>query len=669
MFVPFFGFVIGILAAGFYTFPSKIIWTLFVCISVLSVLLIVFPSTQHWLVFVVQFGLLGLTITALQNQRLGDNHYTNSAPQSGYYKAEIAEQPRPTNRAIRLTLRLAEVSKISKTISGNVFLYVPKKWETLDMKTGDVILFKTHFQTIEPPKNPNEFDYQNYMHLHQVYWQGYTAAFKLLSRDDSSIQSKVDELRSTLLGIIESLDLSDEEKAVSSALLLGYRYNLSNDTEQAFAGAGAMHVLAVSGLHVGILYMITAFLLKLDKRKRHRNHWSKVAMVLIIIWSYAFLTGLSPSVNRAALMFTFVSLGALIKRQPSAYQAILSSAFVLLIYNPNNLFEVGFQLSYAAVFGILYIQPKLYYLLPAKGKWYDKIWAITTVSIAAQVATFPFGLYYFHQFPVLFLVSNLIVIPAAYVLMCYGLVMLTVSLIIPLSGVLIVPYKWILWLMINSVHMVESVPYAVIKGISISRLELILFVILAFALISALFEKRKRSVFLFMFCSLFLLSSFVWHWRSAHQEKSITFYSIKRQTAFSVRHGKTGILLADENLMNDESKMRFHINHHLWASGARYNRFPLSAEVDSTSITQSNGCTDVMGQRILLLTNPKDTIKISLNPDFIFVTGTVFPPKDIPQTVNVILQNGLTESARMAWLNLPKCSDLSDGFARFKIEE
>ena len=619
--------------------------------------------------FLVQFGLIGLTITALQNQRLADNHYTISSPQSGYFKAEIAEQARPTNRAIRLTLRLAEAANTSKNISGRVFLYVPKKWADLNLKTGDVILFKTQFQAIEPPKNPNEFDYQNYMHLHQVYWQGYAAEFKRLSRDDSSIPGQVDQLRNTLLGVIQSLDLSEEEKAVSSALLLGYRYNLSNETERAFAGAGAMHVLAVSGLHVGILYMITAFLLKLDKRKRHRNHWSKVAMVLIIIWSYALLTGLSPSVNRAALMFTFVSLGALIKRQPSTYQAILSSAFVLLIYNPNNLFEVGFQLSYAAVFGILYIQPKLYYLLPAKGKWYDKIWAITTVSIAAQVATFPFGLYYFHQFPLLFLVSNLIVIPAAYLLMCYGLVMLTISLIFQLPAALIVPYKWILWFMIKSVHMVESVPHAVLNGISISRLELMLFVILAFALVSALFEKRKRSAFIFLFCTLFLFSSLAWHWHMAHQEKSITFYSIKRQTAFSVRHGKTGFLLADETLINNESKMHFHINHHLWANGARYTKFPLSAEVDSTSIAQSNGCTAVMGQRILRLTKPKDTSKLSLNPNFIFVTGTVFPPREIPESATIILQNGLIDSVRNAWLNLPNCNDLSDGYAQFNIEK
>ena len=181
------------------------------------------------------------------------------------------------------------------------------------------------------------------------------------------------------------MNLEHDEKAIASALLLGYRGMLSDETSTSFANAGAMHVLAVSGLHVGILYMVVAFFLRLDRKKAHRNNWKKVMITLIIIWSYALLTSLSPSVTRAAVMFSFMAIGGLLKRRTSSLQAIIASALFLLLIKPNYLFEVGFQLSYAAVFGIIQLQPRIYHLIPPiRNRALDYAWQITAVSIAAQ---------------------------------------------------------------------------------------------------------------------------------------------------------------------------------------------------------------------------------------------------------------------------------------------
>jgi competence protein ComEC len=368
-----------------------------------------------------------------------------------------------------------------KPLEGTIYLYVPKDSMYQTSLPGDKILFNARLNLIPPPKNPHEFDYRNYLHLHQVYAQGYTTDAKIITTEKWSIMRWASSFRAELLMLIDEMNLEADEKAIASALLLGYRHFITDETIQAFAGAGAMHVLAVSGLHVGILYMVVAFFLKVDRRKPHKNNWRKVLVIIAIIWMYAILTGLSPSVTRAAVMFTFLAVGGLMKRKTSSIQAIIASAMVLLAFNPNYLFEVGFQLSYAAVFGIIYLQPKIYRLIPRiPNRMLDYAWQITAVSIAAQAATFPLSVYYFHQFPLLFVFSNLFVIPLAFLTMGYGLFVLIVSIFTGVLSWLIWPLKGLLWLMINGVGLIEEIPHAVVTQLWIGRVEIILYLILIF---------------------------------------------------------------------------------------------------------------------------------------------------------------------------------------------
>ncbi len=230
------------------------------------------------------------------------------------------------------------------------------------------------------------------------------------------------KLATHLLAEISSL----REAQTISALVLGKRDELNKEVIANFSAAGAMHVLAVSGLHVGILLMIIRFFFKQILRDALPK-WFEITCTLLLIWTFAFITGLSASVVRAACMFSFIICGTFYKKDISIYPILAASALCMLVYNPYLITEVGFQLSYAAVIGIVFFTPKLQVNLPtSKYTIINTISTITCVSIAAQLATAPIALLYFHQFPTYFILSNLVVIPCAFLIVITGIIKLLV---------------------------------------------------------------------------------------------------------------------------------------------------------------------------------------------------------------------------------------------------
>ena len=330
---------------------------------------------------------------------------------------------------------------------------------------------------------------------------------------------------------------------------------------------------------------------------------------------------------------------------------IIGSAIFLLAYNPNYLFDVGFQLSYSAVFGIVYLQSGFYNLLPKLRFWLvDQIWKITTVSIAAQAATFPLSVYYFHQFPLFFIVSNLIVIPLAWLLMYFGIFMLAVS-------VFMVPPTWLIWifqsllgLMTQSVHLVENLPHAVLQGLHWSRFDLVLITLLVYLFADAFWKKKKWALISSVAIAAFLSLKFSAEAIQNTAKQEITFYSIPKKTAIEIRLGTDAILLADSMLLQDKDAMLFFIRHNLWA-GSISNTLEFELEKASSSAYHryKNGVLDVFSHRILLYSEPIDSLKFNLNPTHIFVTRNIIPPKYLPHNCMVILQKGVNQKTVQVW--------------------
>lgn len=333
----------------------------------------------------------------------------------------------------------ARIDSLSHQKTGKVHLYVRKNGAAnCPLGYGDKVALAMPPFRLPAPKNPHEFNYQQYMAGQNIYYQQFVdvADVKILEKGSkSSVMATAINLRNEFAGLIDQHVAGEQERAIAQALILGIRDGLDQETKRSFSASGAMHVLAVSGLHVGIIIIIISFLLKPINKKKGGKIVSTVVQISFL-WFLAMVTGLSPSILRAVTMFSIIIIGQAFYSRPSIYNSLALSAFVLLWYDPNFMFSVGFQLSYIAVLGIVYIYPKIYGRLTFYAWLPDKIWSVTCLSVAAQLATFPLTLYYFHQFPVYFLISNLVVIPAAFLIMSLGIALIALgyTVVAPLIG-------------------------------------------------------------------------------------------------------------------------------------------------------------------------------------------------------------------------------------------
>lgn len=568
-------FCTGILLTNFYKIPVAFVQVFtvvtFLIFVVFSINLFFFKHQTRF-VFGISVLLLCFSLGAWCSQlyqRQDQVPKINSFTNHGIYRLQLTQSPIDKVYAFRTE---AKVSRLDSSVKlhTKALLYFQK--DTLNPSIpafGDVYIFTGSLKTLQAPQNPYEFDYKNYLNLRSVYLNGYVGLENrvLQTSDSTSFMARVTAYRAKLLAHIDAWNLPPKQTQISKALLLGYRNDVDADLLKAYSAVGAMHVLAVSGLHIGIVYLVLEKLLFFLRRKREKI--LKSLLLIFALWVYACLTGLSPSVVRASTMFTFVALGLAFKRNTSIYNTLLVSALFLLFIKPTYLFEVGFQLSYLAVFGIVWLQPKFQKLINPPTWILRQIWAITTVSIAAQIATFPLGLYYFHQFPGLFLVSNLIVIPLITVLMYVGLLLLFISVVFQPIAWLVSVYSWFLGLMNAGVAGVERWDIFLFEQIHISRLELVLFYLLIGFTFHYLFTKNYRWLVLSFSIAISLQLFQIWENYTLANTNELTVYRIKNQDAIAFRQGHQMYFLADTALLHNDGKLTFHAKHHWWASNAK----------------------------------------------------------------------------------------------------
>ena len=336
----------------------------------------------------------------------------------GQYVARIYEPPVEREKTVKALVELRGVRSDSSSYAmrGKLVVYLQKTDAALHLSYGDIIAFDAVVEAVPPPKNPNEFDYQRYLRRRGVTGRVYLKEDDWLPtgiRVGNPLFSFASRFRDRLLLAMKRSGITEDVFGVGAAILLGYDESLSSELRQQYVAAGSMHILCVSGMHVGIIYLLASYLLGFVGKGKKMARIRKI-LLLALIWFYALLTGLSPSIIRSALMISMMILGELIHRKGNLINSIAASAFVLLLVNPCNLFSMGFQLSYAAVAGIVLLQRPVYLLVYIQNKYLDKVWEITTVSLAAQVATMPFTVYYFNQFTPYFWLSNLLMTPLSF---------------------------------------------------------------------------------------------------------------------------------------------------------------------------------------------------------------------------------------------------------------
>jgi len=389
-----------------------------------------------------------------------------------------------------------------------VVVYFRKDSLSRKIRQGDLLVIDATLNPVTNAGNPYEFDYRGYLsrkHISRSVFVESGNWQQLESYAQGPLLNLSNRIRYHFLDVLQRGGLSGNELAVASAMVLGYRVDLGDELLQAYSASGAMHILAVSGLHVGIVYMFFVTLLKLLPFI-YRSRWLRALFSVVFLWLFALVTGMSPSVLRAVTMFSFIAVGAALDRRAYTCNSIAASAFLLLLINPNNLFNVSFQFSYMAVITIVYINRYLFSLLTFKNWLLNQAWSLTCVSIAAQLGTAPLALYYFNQFPSYFILANFVVIPAATVII-YGALMLFLVSPVPM---LLETLGWLLDKFLYgvnfSIFFIEKIPGSVILGIRFAGWEILFAYCLVAGLSIWMLTKYKTALFASLLIVLFWLT-------------------------------------------------------------------------------------------------------------------------------------------------------------------
>jgi competence protein ComEC len=345
------------------------------------------------------------------------------------------------------------------------------------------------------------------------------------------------------------------------ALLTGQRNYIDQETYNIFISTGIIHTLAVSGLHVGIIYMFLLVLLK----PLHRYGWSKKLSLIIkmaALLFFAFLTGLSASVMRATLMFLIMIAGKILNRNSPVLNSVFLSAFLLLGINPYLLFEIGFQLSYSAVIGILLFQPLLYNIMHSDYPIVNWIFQLVSVSIAAQLGTLPFSLFYFNQFPTYFLLGNIIAIPYVTISIITGSILIIISPVKFLSWILVLFLEFLSQLFITFISFIQSLPYGIIQPVHIDLSQHIILCSLIFSTFIMLYKKNRKIILFILLCISGIIGKDLYHKIKIQNDKKIIVYNVPNRTCIEFVDGREGIMLAHDLSEDLKAQINFHtINH------------------------------------------------------------------------------------------------------------
>jgi len=592
-------FVLGIVVAvniqAEYFHLTKIILFLFVVSVIMALTKTIYIKYRfRWLfgaVAFLLFFLVGYQLTIYKTAAFHPYHFSENIVEGELNLAvgNVKEQPVEKENSIKMVVEIISTNNKEAwyNTGGETILYLQKDSASKQISYGDQILMNARLNQVKPPANPGQFNYRQYLSTQGIYHQAYirSGQWKILENElGNPIFTTAYLLRDKLLKVYRENGLVGEEFAVASALILGYRDEINTDLKTSYSKAGAMHVLAVSGLHVGIIFLVFDSLLLFLKRFKNGNI-IKAGLLILLLWSYALLTGLSPSVMRAATMFSFVVVGKAFNQYTNVYNTLVVSLFLLLIINPYLITSVGFQFSYLAVFGIVYLYPKLYYQWEPANWLVDKAWAIICVSIAAQLATFPLGLLYFHQFPNYFLLSNLFVIPLATMVIYLGLLVFITSPFTWLSLIITKLLSGTIMILNAAVRLVERAPYSSTTDVSINLAETILIYGLVVLLISFfILNSAKHLKWGMAIATVLMLFQIVENHYQLSQKKFIV-YDVPKHSAYDLVKGKNALLIADSELLIDPKMKQFNMSGNWLHLGVNQC---LEMDLNNWDITKAN---------------------------------------------------------------------------------
>ena len=616
----FFALAIGVILAVFLAVEVNLVLVVFV----FAFLFLFHLLTNKYIklvpfsgaVFLLLLVLIGLYRGGEEKQKAKHNHLQQDA----YIIAEVIESPKIYDKIVRTRLEIIAIKGKDnfKETQGKSLLTLEKDSLAISLVKGDYIQFEPDFKEITTNKNPNTFNYKRYLFFHLISQQTYLKSNKWNKIEAEKYWYDIDRLssaRTYLLQQYKKYGIDGVELSVLSALTLGYKNELDKEIQKSYAASGAIHVLAVSGLHVGIVFVIISQLLRFFGSSK-LSRYLRFVLSVLFIWFFAFLTGAAPSVLRASLMFSFIAFGQLLERNSTIYNSIFASAFFLLLYNPFLLFDLSFQLSYSAVISIVYFQPKIGGLYKPKFAILKWLWGLVSVSLAAQIGTIPIVLYYFHQFPNYFLLSNFVVIPMATIVIWLSLLFF-LSLSFPFVAAFIAKIITYLISFQNLlIQKVEALPYALTTDIYLDKLQLLFLVLLVLLLMLLSYKFSFRNLLILLASMLILVTYSGFIEISKDLQRKLVVYDIRGQTAINLIDGRDNILISSMsvssktktfNLENNWLSMGLEKEKHI-NSNKLSGRFSLSNMLIASNINyfSKDQFIQFYNKRILFFNDKKD---------------------------------------------------------------
>lgn len=484
--------------------------------------------------FSVTIGMNSLIIHTAAYQK---NHYT-TYPQVFKNKAALVlivrEKLKSSKRFDRYVCLLKAIN--NKAFSGKIILNLEGNSLKQDFGIGDKLIVFNKLTLTPVAQNPSLFNYKQYLNQKQLHAQIFTekSQIKVLKTPKKDMYYYAFLVRQKVSQTLQENNFGPSELAVTMALLLGQQQDIEAKLLKDYQHAGVVHALSVSGLHVGLILLMLNFVLK-PIANTQRNRFLKTITIITCLFLFAFIAGLSPSIVRAVVMFSFVAIGSYLNQRHSIYYALITSIGVILLFEPYYIFDVGFQLSYISLFFIIWLQPLLASLWKTKSKAKKFIWDIITVSVAAQVGTLPLCLYYFHQFSGLFLIGNLFVIPYLYLVMAVGVFSIVLIGLNCFCSFFAVILSFLVWFLNLIIHKIAQIDFLIFSHISFGFWTMILTYILLLAIILMFQKLRFITVLWVLIAVLTLQLHFFIIKKQQVSQKELVVYNLKNQSVISTK--------------------------------------------------------------------------------------------------------------------------------------
>ena len=548
------------------------------------------PTSIHQTVFLMSFALVFTMLSffkvkilkELKNYSLGFLFFSVGVF-SHYWHSKKSEIPNfqgkqtvvfQINKKLNSNKKYRKYEVLAKAEGNeiNAILYVPKEEKQLDFK--NYYQTKVYINKVESPKNDFQFDYAKYLARKGIYYQSF-ATDEILEapKKTLTISEKIRQERLEILNTIDGSKLPKREREFLKGIILADRTEMDAEMVSDFSKSGLVHFLAISGTHLAIIFWLILYLLKPIFPAKFRK--IPIVLSLLFIWSFTIFIDYGSSVVRSCLMITAYYSFVLLQRKPDLLHAMAIAGFAILIFDTHQVFDVGFQLSFVAVFGIFWLNTPILKNLPRpKNKIQDFLFNVVSMSLAAQIATLPLVIFYFHQYSFLSIVANVIIVPFSEIIIIFSLLM-TVLFAFKLEfSWLSFIYEKLVDFLLKSIHFFADQDWFFIKNIPLNWGELIILFVVIF-LLRGLFLHQSKTMLRFLgIALLFFMVRIIVDFYQFKKTETLVVENFNQKTIIQ-KEGNRAIFWVDKK-SNNEMLKRFIIEPYI--TSRRIERYEIKVD-------------------------------------------------------------------------------------------